>query len=495
MSFTNKKAENIGIHAIEIYFPSTYVAQEDLEKFDGVSAGKYTIGLGQTNMAYCGDREDIYSLALNAVTNLMEKFNVDPNSIGRLEVGTETIIDKSKSVKTVLMDLFAKHGNTSIDGIDTINACYGGTSALHNALQWMESSYWDGRNAIVVAGDIAVYEKGPARPTGGAGVVAMLVGPDAPIVFESGLRGVHMENVYDFYKPDLESEYPRVDGKLSISCYFRAIDNCYNRYKQTFERKFPNEKFSLEKIDYALFHSPYNKLVQKSYGRMLYNDFLNNPDDKKFESLQQFRHLKPEDTYFNTDLEKALSALTKTDYQNKVSPGTLLAKQLGNTYCGSTYTGLLSLVDEKSNDLVGKRVLTFSYGSGLAASAFSFKVNKPIDNIVKKVDLQNRLSQRHRMTPEDFTNTLSLRESKHNLKNFAPTDSLNYMFKGSYYLKHVDEVGRRSYERTFTTISSPKTSPKSSPIGSPKNLRCSNPNSPTMTALRNARVLLNLVKK
>ena len=31
---------------IEIYFPPTYVAQEDLEKFDKVGAGKYTIGLG-----------------------------------------------------------------------------------------------------------------------------------------------------------------------------------------------------------------------------------------------------------------------------------------------------------------------------------------------------------------------------------------------------------------------------------------------------------------
>ncbi len=27
------------------------------EKFDGVSAGKYTIGLGQTKMSFCDDRE------------------------------------------------------------------------------------------------------------------------------------------------------------------------------------------------------------------------------------------------------------------------------------------------------------------------------------------------------------------------------------------------------------------------------------------------------
>lgn len=43
-----------------------------------------------------------------------------------------------------------------------------------------------GRYAVVVAGDIAVYAKGPARPTGGAGAIAMLIGPHAPLVLERG---------------------------------------------------------------------------------------------------------------------------------------------------------------------------------------------------------------------------------------------------------------------------------------------------------------------
>lgn len=63
---------------------------------------------------------------------------------GRLEVGTETIIDKSKSVKSVLMKLFEDSGNFDVEGIDTTNACYGGTNALFNALSWVESSSWDG---------------------------------------------------------------------------------------------------------------------------------------------------------------------------------------------------------------------------------------------------------------------------------------------------------------------------------------------------------------
>jgi len=116
----------------------------------------------------------------------MEKYNVDYNQVGRLEVGTETIIDKSKSVKSTLMQLFTQSGNTDIEGIDTTNACYGGTNALFNTINWMESTSWDGRYGLVVAGDIAVYASGNARPTGGCGVCALLIGPDAPIVMEQG---------------------------------------------------------------------------------------------------------------------------------------------------------------------------------------------------------------------------------------------------------------------------------------------------------------------
>lgn len=136
---------NVGILALEAYFPKTCVDHVQLEKYDGVSAGKYTIGLGQTSMGFCGDLEDINSLCLTVVEGLIRKSGIGYSDIGRLEVGTETILDKSKSVKTVLMQLFVASGNFSVEGIDTTNACYGGTQALFNAVSWVESSSWDGR--------------------------------------------------------------------------------------------------------------------------------------------------------------------------------------------------------------------------------------------------------------------------------------------------------------------------------------------------------------
>jgi len=56
-------------------------------------------------------------------------------------------------------------------------------NALINTMNWITSSFWNGKYGIVVASDLAVYEKGPARCTGGAGAVAILIGPNAKITF------------------------------------------------------------------------------------------------------------------------------------------------------------------------------------------------------------------------------------------------------------------------------------------------------------------------
>jgi hydroxymethylglutaryl-CoA synthase len=220
------------------------------ELFDGVPAGAYTVGLGQAEMACCDEREDIVSMMLTVVSRLLENHGVHASRIGRLEVGTETPMDSSKLVKTTLMRLFTDAGNHDVEGADCRSSCYGGTAALFNSVAWVccfrtlahhtlrvcthlcrstaphsllrgclcarahkhagasqvESSSWDGRLALVVAGDIAMHD-GPARPTGGAGVVAMLIGPDAPLILEPGMRASHMEDGSESCDRDHASEY------------------------------------------------------------------------------------------------------------------------------------------------------------------------------------------------------------------------------------------------------------------------------------------------
>ncbi|XP_069077608.1 hydroxymethylglutaryl-CoA synthase, cytoplasmic isoform X2 [Pleurodeles waltl] len=455
--------KDVGIVSLEIYFPSQYVDQAQLEKFDGVGAGKYTAGLGQARMGFCSDREDINSLCLTVVQRLMERNELSYDSIGRLEVGTETIIDKSKSVKTVLMQLFEESGNTDVEGIDTTNACYGGTAALFNAVNWVESSSWDGRYALVVAGDIAVYATGSARPTGGAGAVAMLIGPNATITFDRGLRGTHMQHAYDFYKPDMVSEYPVVDGKLSIQCYLSALDRCYSIYRKKVNAQRGkdgcNRRFTLNDFGFMIFHSPYCKLVQKSLARLLLNDFLDDPNpdiaNGIFAGLEAFRDVKLEDTYFDRDVEKAFMKASEELFNQKTKSSLLVSNQNGNMYTPSVYGCLASLLAQHSpQQLAGQRIGVFSYGSGFAATLYSLTVTQdaaPGSSLHKLTaslsDLKARLDSRRCVPPEIFAENMKLRQETHHLANYRPQSSVDDLFAGTWYLVRVDEKHRRQYAR------------------------------------------------
>ncbi|KAK6063591.1 hydroxymethylglutaryl-CoA synthase [Seiridium cupressi] len=412
---------NVGIKAIELYFPAQCVDQQALERYDGVSTGKYTVGLGQTKMSFCDDREDINSIALTAVSGLLHKYELDPRSIGRLEVGTESMVDKSKSVKSVLMQLF-EHCNTNIEGVDTVNACYGGTNALFNAVNWVESRSWDGRDAIVVAGDIALYAEGNARPTGGAGCVAMLIGPDAPLALEPGMRGSYVRHAYDFYKPDFSAEYPYVDGHLSLSCYTEAVDACYKAYLERSEissagdavgaalhtnggnGRHKDRNLPVDGFDYMCFHAPTCKLVAKSYARLFYNDFLSHADDELFDKVPAaLGSMSSPSSLNDKTIEKTFMALAQERFKKRVAPSTYIPTQCGNMYCGSLYSGLCSLLTlVRSGQLEGTRIGMFSYGSGLASTLFSLRVVGSTEKMRNKLDLEKRLCARRVVSPEKY---------------------------------------------------------------------------------------------
>ena len=171
-----------GIHAIEMYVPRHAVKASTLEKAHGV-VGKYTQGLMMHEFCGTGEDEDPVSIGLSALSRLMYRYNVKFEEVGMMYVGSESLIDRAKSIKSNLMMLFNEHNCYDVEGVDTYNACYGGTAALLNCMNWVQSDSWDGRWAVVVATDIADSPAGYRFMTGCA-CVAMLVGVDAALVFE-----------------------------------------------------------------------------------------------------------------------------------------------------------------------------------------------------------------------------------------------------------------------------------------------------------------------
>merc|ERR1719353_1988172 len=91
----------VGIIAMVPYVSNYYVSAEEMEKH-GLEATHFL----QKQNAVWDCNEDAISMALTAVQRLLEQTKIDPNDIGRLEVGTESNVDMAKSIKTYLMQLF-----------------------------------------------------------------------------------------------------------------------------------------------------------------------------------------------------------------------------------------------------------------------------------------------------------------------------------------------------------------------------------------------------
>jgi hydroxymethylglutaryl-CoA synthase len=228
-----------------------------------------------------------------------------------------------------------------------------------------------------------------------------------------------MEHTYDFYKPDLTSEYPIVDGHYSIHCYTQALDKCYQAYnvkcaKQ--QKRLANgltngqltnghkeEPRGIDRFASIAFHVPTCKVVQKSYARLLYNDYLMDKDHPAFDNLPQaIRQIEYQASLTDKTVTKTFMALTEEKYKQKIFPGMLCPRNIGNMYTASVYSSLASIISEiPSDELVGRRVGVFSYGSGLAASFFSIKVLGPVDHIAKALRVRQLLDERIKVSPED----------------------------------------------------------------------------------------------
>ena len=94
-------------------------------------------------------------------------------------------------------------------------------------------------------------------------------------------------------------------------------------------------------------------------------------DGRAFEDFAQFCYHLP----FSRMGEKAhrhLASLNKVPVDSdKVTPGLAYSRQIGNCYSAALYLSLISTMETSEQDLTGKPIALFSYGSGAVAEFFS----------------------------------------------------------------------------------------------------------------------------
>jgi len=96
----------------------------------------------------------------------------------------------------------------------------------------------------------------------------------------------------------------------------------------------------------------------------------------------------------------------------------------------------------------------FSYGSGLAAAMYSFRVSSNHASLQKLLlgvaDIPERLSSRSVVPPAKFEEMMKLRQETHHRAPYVPETSCEDMFPDTFYLTAVDNKHRRTYRQAGT---------------------------------------------
>ena len=360
MADTNKDLK-IGIEAIAFDIPEHYLDMAELADARGVEPSKYTQGIGQKQMSVASPCEDTVVLAAGAGQRLLKNFNIDPDSIAMLIVGTETGVDHSKPVASYVHQILELSTHCRV--FEVKHACYGAMAGITTAVNYILSGKAKGRKVLVIASDIARYGKNTAgEPTQGAGAVAMLIS-DNPQLLEIDHRneGFFATQVMDFWRP-LYSKEAFADGHYSIQCYLDALSGAYNSYKKDTLRHDGGSVSGnfADQFEACLYHVPFVKMAAKAHQRLLETDA---------------------GFAFEKDSDHAQTA--RKDFAKRVAPALDLNANVGNIYTGALFLSLAYLLETAGDRLAGKPISLFSYGSGCGAEFMGAKVVEGCEKLMK----------------------------------------------------------------------------------------------------------------
>lgn len=347
-----------GIDTIAFYTSHYALDLASLAEVRGIDPEKFYVGLGQHKMAVPAPDEDVVTLAANAALRAIR--HVDINSIEMLLFATESGVDQSKAAGIYVHDLLGLPERCRV--IELKQACYSGTLALQLALPFLRQH--PEKKVLLIASDIARYGLGtPGESSQGCGAVAMVLSANPRILALEPEYGVVTENVMDFWRPNY-SDSALVEGKYSSKLYLTMLEKAWIQYREASGRRF-------EDHDFYCYHVPVPRLVEKAHQHLAR---INGHDKLSDDVL----------------LEQTGSSL---EYGRKI----------GNSYTAALYVGLAALLDLTPDDLSGKRIGFYSYGSGCVAEYFSGIVQPGYKKMLDTQYHHRMLSERSSLSYPEYT--------------------------------------------------------------------------------------------
>lgn len=344
----------IGIDKLGLFTPNTYLDLVMLANARGVDPDKFTIGIGQDQMAIAPLSQDSVTMGANAALDLLEGESRD--NISLLILGTESGIDQSKAGAIYIQRLL---GLSNARTFEIKEACYGATAGLMTAYDYVAAH--PDQKALVIGSDIARYGlETPGEVTQGAGAVAMLVSAQPRLMVLEPETSVHSEDIQDFWRPNYSKEaFAR--GKYSTEQYIEFFQKTWADYRAKTGRTIADFKA-------LAFHLPYTKMGLKALRTIL---------DEGSEAQQ-------------------------AQLLERYAESTLYSRQIGNIYTGALYLGLLSLLEHSTNLEAGDRIGLFSYGSGAISEFFTGILQPGFEKQLAKQKHADLLANRRQLTMVEY---------------------------------------------------------------------------------------------
>lgn len=347
---------SVGIDEISFYTSNYFLDLKNLAMVQEIDAEKYYQGIGQEKMGMPAPDEDVVTMAANAALPLIER--VGPDAISTVMFATETGVDQSKSAGVYVHRLLGLTPKCRV--VELKQACYSATAAIQMGCALVARQ--PDKKVLVIASDVARYDLGtPGEATQGCGAVAMLITANPRLVELDPEVGNHTEDVMDFWRPNYRST-ALVDGKYSTKIYLQSLKHAWEHFREVSSLAFTD-------FQHFCYHLPFTRMAQKAH--------------KHLARINQ-------------------SALTPELLDLQVEDTLLYNRIIGNSYTASMYIGLASLLENCKQNLAGKRVGFFSYGSGSVAEFFSGKIVSGYEKYLHGDRHQSMLEARSEVSYEEY---------------------------------------------------------------------------------------------
>jgi hydroxymethylglutaryl-CoA synthase len=442
-------SEQVGISGFAVYVPPYRVDLRSWCEWTESSWDKTQAVVGHS-FRMRGPAQSVYTIAATAVMRLIERYDIDPQRIGFLGLGTESSTDNSAGaiiIKGMLDEALRSQGlpplNRHCEVPEIKHACLGGVYAMKQGLRYLALDD-DDHCAIVVSADIAEYARGSSgEPTQGAGAVAMLL-EQRPKLLTVQLDKIGSASAYravDFRKPVLRNiirgklnchfqDLPVFNGKYSTTCY---LDETLHALGDMARRlgKEPAEYY--RGLSAAFMHRPYHRMPETSFamsylfalardgeaGRATLEPLCRHADmdiDAVFaemnsqpDVLQLVKDGNIEADAYPLSIQLLRDFRASTEFTalvaSKMSLGSEVMKEIGNVYCAALPAWMAAGMEDaemRGVDMTGGSVLAVGYGSGDAAEAIPMTVAEGWQEAAAKIGFEASLTTYQDLSREQY---------------------------------------------------------------------------------------------